>query len=48
MNDLISTLNRMIDNQEKFYNEITRRIEEQNKSLVEIDKRLENIIGAVK
>ena len=48
MDDLISTINRMIDNQEKFNSELTRRLEEQTRSLEEIDKRIGKIIEAVK
>jgi len=48
MDDLISTLNRMIDNQEKFCNELAQKLEEQNKALIEIDQRIGKIIEVVK
>jgi hypothetical protein len=48
MEQLFETLNRMIDNQEKFNNEIFQKLEEQNKALVEIDTRLGKLLEAVK
>jgi len=47
MDELIKTLNRMIDTLER-NNEIARRIEEQTRSLAEIDNRIDKIIGAAK
>ena len=48
MEELFKTLYRMIDNQEKFNAEFTRRIEEQTRSLIEIDKRIGKIMEAAK
>jgi len=48
MDELFATLNRMIDNQEKFCNELAQKLEEQNKSLEQISERIGKITEAVK
>jgi len=48
MEELFKTLNEMIENQEKFNAEVSRRLKEQTRSLIEIDRRLEKIVEAVK
>jgi cell pole-organizing protein PopZ len=48
MEELLKTMNRIIENNERFYRELSQKLEERHKSLVEADTRLGKIMEAVK
>jgi len=48
MEELLTTIERMIESHERFCRDVSKKLEERNKALVEIDVRIGKIIEAAK
>jgi len=48
MDELLATIERMIESHDKFCREVSQKLDERNKALVDIDEKIDVILGVEK